>query len=110
MKRPIRRFATCIAVLATLNLAVLAGRAAEPTLGTPAGFTPRIVATRGALTPSEIAKFQMRSAQARHATHDKAAGASDKKTVWIVVGVIVVAGVVALAAGGGGGGGGGGGY
>jgi len=106
MKGPIGRFVTGVAALAALNLAIAASRAAEPSLAASA-VAPRIVSARGTLTPLEIAKYQVKSARARTAAHDKSAGASDKKTTWIVVGVLVAVGAIALAAGGGGGGGGG---
>ncbi len=109
MKRSFGRLINCAAAIAMLHLAVLASRAAEPGIAPSTSLTtPRIVIDRGALTPAEIVRYQSKSARAQTANHDKAAGASDKKTALIVVGVLVVVGVVALAAGGGHGGMGGG--
>lgn len=109
MKGSFGRVVSCAAVVAMLNLGALASRAAEPGLTPLASATaPRIVGARSGFTAADVAKYQLKSVHSQAIAHDKAAGASDKKTALIVVGVLVVVGVVALAAGGGGGGGGGG--
>ncbi len=109
MKTSLGRWVGLAAALAIFNLGALAGRGAELGAASPAAATaPRIIVARSGLTEADVANYRLRSARAEAAAHAKAAGASDKKTAWIVVGVVVVVGAVALAASGGHGGMGGG--
>ena len=111
MKAILTRFVATATVLATANFALAANGvpAPQPTTAQkilPTTPMPKLVAARTALSNSDLAKYAQSAVQSRATTTKTAAGASENKTLWIVLGVAAVAGIVALTSSGGYGGGG----